>query len=289
MKPIQTFKIGSSYFFMDYEDYYQKDLDELCIMDKFPEHIESNVLNMRKDKRDVFFYRNLGKEVFIQETLESGVPMKAGKFLIPEFAEYLGMTIEDLKALEKLFEVLDEKHSYEKTIYKAYLENNRFQLTPKQRDAAYKEYKRARAEIYNKDNIIIKSYQYLSSLEGIGRFVYGGSYGLWINGIDLERKFHDIDIKFLDFNEEDKLQLKLDFFPKIDKLPDIPEELQVEEKEWNGIRLLVFTPESIIRAKQYTLDFLSDPKTFMTEGRKRQKDKILRDFRYLREHYELEI
>ncbi len=289
MKPVQTFKIGSSYFFMDYEDYYQKDLDELCIMDKFPKHIESNVLNMRRDGKDIFFYKNMGKEDFIQETLDSNVPMKVGKFLIPEFAEYLGMTIEDLKALDPIFEVLDEKHSYEKTIYNAYLENNNFQLTPEQRDTAYKEYKRARAEIYNKDNIIIKSYQYLNSLKGIGRFVYGGSYGLWINEIDLGRKFHDLDIKFLDFNEEDKPQPKLDFFPKIDKLPDIPIELQVEEKEWNGIKLLVFTPESIIKSKQYTLDFLSDPKTFMTDGRRRQKDKILRDFRYLIEHYGLEI
>jgi len=148
MKPILTYKIGSSYFFKNYEDYLQKDNDELCIMDRFPDFIKTNVLNMKKDGDDIFFYRDMGKDEFLKETLESGVPMKVGKFLIPEFSEHLGITIEDLRILESLFDSLDDKHSYEKIIYNAYLENGGFWLTKEQLDAAYSDYKKKRPDRY---------------------------------------------------------------------------------------------------------------------------------------------
>lgn len=149
MKPIAAYEIGSSYFFKGYEDYHQKDNDELCIMDSFPGFIKNtNVLNMKKDGNDVFFYRDMEKEEFLEETLESGVPMKVGKFLIPEFSEHLGVTIEDLKILESLFDSLDEKHSYEKIIYNAYLENGGFWLTKEQLDIAYSDYKKKRPDRY---------------------------------------------------------------------------------------------------------------------------------------------
>ena len=149
MKPILSYEIGSSYFFKGYEDYKQKDSDELCIMDKFPEFIKNtNVLNMKKDGDDVFFYRDMGKDEFLKETLESKTPMKVGKFLIPEFSEHLGVTIEDLKILESLFDSLDEKHSYEKIIYNSYLENGGFWLTKEQLDVAYSDYKKKRPDRY---------------------------------------------------------------------------------------------------------------------------------------------
>lgn len=138
------------------------------------------------------------------------------------------------------------------------------------------------------DKIILDSYQYLSSL-GIGRFVYSGSYGLYLNGISLGRELEDIDIRFLDLSKEEKQNLKLEFSPTIDRVPKMlnPEEDLWEEKDWNGIKILVSTPESIINAKKRTLDFLSNPKTFMTKRRKSQKEKILQDLEYLKEHYGL--
>ena len=138
------------------------------------------------------------------------------------------------------------------------------------------------------DKIILDSYQYLSSL-GIGRFVYSGSYGLYLNEITLGRELEDIDIRFLDLSKEEKQNLKLEFSPTIDKIPKMlnPEEDIWEEKDWNGIKILVSTPESIIKAKKRTLDFLSDPKILMTEKRLAQKEKIIRDLDYLKEHYGL--
>ena len=149
MKPIKQFKIGSSYFFDRYDDYVKKDADEVCIMDEFNSRITSNILNMKLKEKDVFFCRNMSKDEFIHDTLSSNVPMRVGKFLIPEFNEFIGFTIDDLSALEHMFHELDEKHEYERLIYSFYLENGDFTLTDEQRLIAYEEYKRERPEIYD--------------------------------------------------------------------------------------------------------------------------------------------
>lgn len=146
MKLIKTFKIGSSYFFGCFDDYIVKDLDEINIMDEFL--VKPNSLVLRKGDRDVFFYRNMDKDGFIEDTLSSNVPMRAGKFLVREFADYIGFTIDDLKKLKRVFENMDDKHTYEKVIYDAYMENNGFYLTEGQLGSAYAEYKRKRPEKY---------------------------------------------------------------------------------------------------------------------------------------------
>lgn len=145
MKTIKKIKIGSSVFFDRYEDYKSKDVDILAIMDEFlPGH---NSLNMRKinSNEDIFLYKNLNKEQFIQDCLKSGVPLRAGKFLVPEFADYIHLTIKDLKRLGFEFRKLDESHKYEKIIYDAYIKNNSFTLTDEQRLSAYEEYKKSRS------------------------------------------------------------------------------------------------------------------------------------------------
>ena len=139
--------MGSSYFFKDFEDYRQKDADELCIMDRFP-FPNTNVLNLKKDGKDVFFFRDMDKDGFINDTILSKVPMRVGKFLVMEFAEHLGMTTDDLKRLDPLFQNLDDRHSYERIIYESYLKNGDFFLTDDQLREAYEEYKKKRPEIY---------------------------------------------------------------------------------------------------------------------------------------------
>lgn len=145
MKPKVSFLLGSSYFFKGFNDFKPKDRDELCIVDKFIKTKRpTNVLNMRFDGKDVFFFRDMTKEEFIQDTLESNVPMRVGKFLIPEFCQYINFTIDDLKKLAKLFNRLDAKHKYERLIYGFYLENRDFILTQDQLQKVYDEYKRER-------------------------------------------------------------------------------------------------------------------------------------------------
>ena len=136
--------MGSSYFFSKYPDFESKDYDDLCIMDSFI--FPGNVMNMKVKGKDVFLFRNMPKQGFIDDLTSSGVNMKAGKFLIPEFNEYIGFTIEDLKSILPYFEKMDSKHSYEKIIAEAYIKNNRFFLYEAQRKKAYKEYKKTRLE-----------------------------------------------------------------------------------------------------------------------------------------------
>ena len=142
MKTIKKIAIGSSVFFSEYKDYKSKDKDVLAIMDTFIPH--KNSLNMKIKGEDVFLYRNMSKQRFIQDAFASGVPMRAGKFLVPEFAEYIGMEISDLKRLAPLFDQMDETHKYERVIFNAYIDNNSFTLTNEQRDGAYEEYKKTR-------------------------------------------------------------------------------------------------------------------------------------------------
>lgn len=146
MRPIAQFKMGSSYFFSKYDDYNSKDVDEICIMDTFIPNAKTNVLNMNANGKDVFFYRNMRKEEFIEEVEVTGVYMKVGKFLIPEFSRFIGFGIGDLRKIRHLFDLVDDKHSYEQIIADAYLENNDFFLTEEQRQRAYDEYKRKRPE-----------------------------------------------------------------------------------------------------------------------------------------------
>ena len=60
------------------------------------------------------------------------------------YPEYKGITIDDLKLFEQAFNNIDERHTYEKIIYDAYIENNAFVLTDEQREKAYKAYKTTR-------------------------------------------------------------------------------------------------------------------------------------------------
>lgn len=143
---IKEFKIGSSIFFASYSDYTQKDIDILAITD-LP-LFGKPMMNMKLKDKDIFFMCIEDNNVMLDKTLESGINMRAGKFLSPEFAEYIGLTIEELKKLKPMFDDIDEKHMYEKVIFDSYIKNNGFFLTDEQRLIAYEEYKRKRPEIY---------------------------------------------------------------------------------------------------------------------------------------------
>ena len=134
--------MGSTYFFSKYKDFKPKDYDDLCIMDTFI--FPGCVMNMKLNGKDVFLFKNMPKPGYIDDLLNSGVNMKAGKFLIPEFNEYINFTIDDLKSILHIFENMDDKHTYEKIIAESYIENNGFFLTGKQRRKAYAEYKKSR-------------------------------------------------------------------------------------------------------------------------------------------------
>ena len=145
MKAIKTFEIGSKPFFSTIDGYVSKDIDKLHIMDTW-KYLNTNVLRAKIGEKDNFFFKNMSKDEFIQDALDSKTPMRVGKFLVKDFAEYLGMNIEDLKRCEPLINELDNKHLYEKIIYESYIKNGDWTLTDKQLQKAYNTYKKYRKQ-----------------------------------------------------------------------------------------------------------------------------------------------
>lgn len=139
IKEIKTIIVGSCAFFNKFKDFNSKDTDILHILD-YPIFGET-IQVMRKNNKDEFLMYNFGKNKLIELIND---PLQVGKFLVPEFAEYIDLTIEDIKKLEQWFNKLDDKHSYEKLIYEYYIENNDFFLSEEQLKKAYIKYKEYR-------------------------------------------------------------------------------------------------------------------------------------------------
>lgn len=134
--------MGSRYFFSCYDDFISHDIDEIEI-------IETNQFQWFKQLtgqgRCLFqFKKQQSKNDYINYALSSDLGMVVGKFLIPEFCQAIGMTVEDLPMLQPLINRLDEKHKYEEIIFNSYIKNNAFSLTDEQREEAYKSYKLSR-------------------------------------------------------------------------------------------------------------------------------------------------
>lgn len=137
---MDRFLVGSNVFFRGYfEDFVSKDVDTL-VLERKPVGYE-NVRQFHFNNRCVFQWRRMSKDEFINLSLERGLGMELGKFLVPEFARELEMDIDDLERLRPLAEKLDEKHLYERVIYDAYIENCCWVLTDEQRTEAYRIYK----------------------------------------------------------------------------------------------------------------------------------------------------
>lgn len=130
--------VGSNVFFKNIEGFTSKDIDILELVDN-----PTNFKYCRQFKfpnKCVFQWARLTSQDFIEVTLTRNIPMELGKFLVPEFIQEIGITIEDLKKLQHLVDTLDDKHKYEKVIYDSYIRNGNFYLTREQLDAAYEIY-----------------------------------------------------------------------------------------------------------------------------------------------------
>ena len=141
---MNKYLMGSAYFFSCYDDFRGKDIDEIQIIET---NEFSQVRQVTGQGRCLFqLKKHPSKEDYIDWALKSNIGMVVGKFLIPEFCEAIGFTIEDLPRMSELIDKLDDKHKYEKIIYDGYLKNGSFALTDEQRDRAYKSYKESRGD-----------------------------------------------------------------------------------------------------------------------------------------------
>ena len=102
-----------------------------------------------KHKNDIchFYYRNTSVKNIISYITATNGKMLCASLLIKDFAEYIGLTITELKTnetLKILFETMPPKWQYINCVYKLYIENNGFYLTDEQRKYVYEIYLKER-------------------------------------------------------------------------------------------------------------------------------------------------
>lgn len=134
--------VGSRAFFDGMKGFQSKDRDFLVLVEK------PQGFNWRREQsvRGIctFEYKLGTPAEMVAKTLEVGDPLLIGKFLVPEVADVLGTTVEDILPLETLLPKLDDKHQYEAVIFNAIKANGAFTLTDEQRKEAFHVYQAAR-------------------------------------------------------------------------------------------------------------------------------------------------
>ena len=107
--------VGSQYFFSCYSDFKSKDIDELELVDTDAFQWYRQLSGRGKC---LFQFKKLKTtQEYIDYALLAKSGMVIGKFLIPEFCEEIGFTIDMLPQLQPIVDRLDDKHYYEKIIY----------------------------------------------------------------------------------------------------------------------------------------------------------------------------
>lgn len=134
--------VGSRAFFSCYEDFEPHDADELEFVDN--EEIKEMCQIIGQGRCHFLMRRRATTQEYIDYALSCNLGMVIGKFLVPEFAATIGLSVADLSQLSPLLKKLDEKHLYEKIIFDSYIQNKAFTLTDEQRAAAYESYKATR-------------------------------------------------------------------------------------------------------------------------------------------------
>ena len=139
----KKFLTGSSAFFSCLADFQPKDKDWI-VLDDAPKGYK-HYRQTSTPGKCVFEWRAASADELIAYALDHPMPaMQMIKFLTPDFAAHIGLTIGQLQRLKPLVDALDPKHRYASIIYESYIENGNFTLTDSQLDAAYRCYREAR-------------------------------------------------------------------------------------------------------------------------------------------------
>ena len=134
--------VGSRAFFSGIEGFKSKDTNFLVLVDNpagFRWRREQSLRGIC-----MFHYKQETPAQMIQRTIDNGDPLLAGKFLVPEVAQAIGATVDDILPLEPLIARPDDRHRYEAVIFNAYKRNGTFTLTEQQLQDAYASYCSAR-------------------------------------------------------------------------------------------------------------------------------------------------
>ena len=143
----RKFLIGSRAIFSGYKDFesISTDYDWLIIEDEpSKDYILYDEDDEMVGKNHYIRWKNIPKEELLHFHKGCYTGTFIQKFLCPEYAEYLNLTIEELMSIGHMVNYLDDDHTYEKIVYDSYVENHGFFLTEEQKEKAYEEYKNAR-------------------------------------------------------------------------------------------------------------------------------------------------
>lgn len=138
--------IGSRAFFEGMPEFTPKDTDTLVwVADPkgFTNYRQTSISGQH-----IIEWRAMPKsELLAYSMREKANGLEFGKFIVTEFAELIGLTIDDLKQLRDYYvKKIDDKQRYQLAICDAYIANNAFTLTDEQREKAYAIYSQARKD-----------------------------------------------------------------------------------------------------------------------------------------------
>lgn len=132
--------VGSASFFKGMEGYNGKD-NFIKVIDE-PREGSSKWWSKRGE--DTFEWVRHGKEAQLRKLMSTGVVKRVAALLTPELAMVFGVTVEDIRDLEYIWNKCEGKTAYYKVIADAYIENGVFVLTEEQKAHAFEVYKEAR-------------------------------------------------------------------------------------------------------------------------------------------------
>ena len=75
-----------------------KDIDVLLLIDE-PKEFEIHRHTTLFNRKCIFEWKRMSADEFVDITLKTNLPMQVGKFLVPEFNESIGFTIEHLRKI----------------------------------------------------------------------------------------------------------------------------------------------------------------------------------------------
>ena len=136
-------------------------------------------------------------------------------------------------------------------------------------------------------NIVLKLNRYLKEKYNAD-IVFGGSFGFYLQGIDLGRKFHDIDVRVVGIDPKMLRKQEIDFDIPVHFLGNTEVPLEAKELGVDGEKILVYTIQTIINCKKHTIWF-NEHRKIKNEFTERKNKKDMRDLEYIKEKYGIEI
>lgn len=140
----KTIIIGSRAFFDGMPEFAPKDTDTLVWVSD-PKGF-TNYRQTAISGQHIIEWRAMPKDELLAYAMrEKADGLEFGKFIVPEFADLVELTIDDLKRLRDHYaDRIDANHRYQLVICDAYLDNGAFALTDEQRETAYQAYLKER-------------------------------------------------------------------------------------------------------------------------------------------------